>query len=57
MPDRMRVFITGASAGLGRALALHYADAGAVLGLVARRREMLRDVASALRPRTAFPMS
>ena len=50
----MRVFITGASAGLGRALALHYADAGAVLGLVARRREMLRDVASALRVPTAL---
>ena len=34
----MRVFITGASSGLGRALALGYAAQGAILGLVARRR-------------------
>jgi short-subunit dehydrogenase len=42
----MRVFITGASAGLGRALALQYAAQGAVLGLTARRVEALRAVAS-----------
>jgi short-subunit dehydrogenase len=43
----MRVFITGASAGLGRALALHYAKQGAALGLVARREDALRAVAAA----------
>lgn len=39
-----RVFITGASTGLGRGLALHYAKPGAVLGLVARRRELLDEL-------------
>lgn len=42
----MRVFVTGASTGLGRALSLHYARRGATLGLVARRREALETVAS-----------
>lgn len=32
-----RVFITGASSGLGAALALHYASRGATLGLLGRR--------------------
>ncbi len=37
-----RIFITGASSGLGEALARHYAQQGAVLGLVARRSEALQ---------------
>lgn len=45
----MRVFITGASAGLGRALALRYAAAGATLGLAARRRTDLEALASETR--------
>jgi NAD(P)-dependent dehydrogenase (short-subunit alcohol dehydrogenase family) len=36
-----RVFITGASSGIGAALAREYAARGAVLGLLARRRDML----------------
>lgn len=37
----MRVFITGASSGIGEALAVEYASRGAVLGLVARRSGVL----------------
>ena len=40
----MRVFITGASSGIGAALAAHYAARGARLGLVARRAETLAEV-------------
>lgn len=42
----LRVFITGASSGLGAALARHYAQQGATLGLVARRADALRQLAS-----------
>ncbi len=38
------VFITGASSGIGRALALELARRGASVGLVARRAEMLREI-------------
>lgn len=44
----LRVFITGASSGIGAALARHYAGQGACLGLVARRREVLADLAAEL---------
>jgi short-subunit dehydrogenase len=47
-PAPLRVFITGASSGIGAALARHYAGRGAILGLVARRAEALREVAAAL---------
>ncbi len=43
-----RVFITGASSGIGAALARHYAARGALLGLVARREEALRSLADTL---------
>ncbi|MBU4612970.1 SDR family oxidoreductase [Achromobacter sp. GG226] len=44
----MHVFITGASSGIGRALAQRYASQGATLGLVARREESLNQLASGL---------
>jgi short-subunit dehydrogenase len=43
------VFVTGASSGIGAALARHYAARGAVLGLAARRREELGQLAAGLR--------
>ncbi|HEY8608588.1 MAG TPA: SDR family oxidoreductase [Noviherbaspirillum sp.] len=43
-----RVFITGASSGIGAALAQRYAEEGAVLGLVARRRPQLQQLADTL---------
>ena len=48
----MKVFITGASSGIGEALARHYAGNGATLGLFARRDAELARVAAALAPAT-----
>ncbi len=42
------VFITGASSGLGRALAAEYAAQGARLGLLGRRRDQLQALADSL---------
>ncbi|MEC5215245.1 short-subunit dehydrogenase [Actimicrobium sp. GrIS 1.19] len=47
-PIAQRVFITGASSGLGAALARAYAQQGAILGLVARRRELLGELVASL---------
>lgn len=44
----MAVFITGASSGLGAALAKQYAAQGHTLGLLARRRDRLHELASSL---------
>lgn len=53
----MRLFLTGASSGLGEALARHYASSGAVLGLAARRAGHLETLARSL-PGTcvAYPL-
>jgi len=48
----MKVFLTGASSGIGEALARHYAGAGATLGLFARRETELARLASMLAPAT-----
>ena len=48
----MQVFLTGASSGLGAALARRYAGEGATLGLVARREAELARLAASLAPAT-----
>lgn len=48
MHDSQSVFITGASSGIGRALALFYAARGARLGVLARRAEALQALAGEL---------
>ena len=49
LPSARKVFITGASSGIGHALAEHYAAQGVVLGLVARRGELLNAQADTLK--------
>ncbi|KHK54537.1 capsular biosynthesis protein [Burkholderia sp. A9] len=55
MPSResRHIVITGASAGIGRALALRYASPGVVMGLIGRDDARLADVAAACRARGA----
>jgi short-subunit dehydrogenase len=48
------IVITGATRGLGRALALRYARAGVTLGLLGRDRQALYEVAEACRARGAI---
>jgi hypothetical protein len=53
VPGRpLKVFITGASSGLGAALAKHYGAQGARLGLIGRKREALAAVADGLDARS-----
>lgn len=49
MAGAPRVFITGASSGIGQALARFYAEKGAVLGLAARREDQLDALADSLK--------
>ncbi|MDB5815340.1 MAG: short-chain dehydrogenase [Rhodocyclales bacterium] len=44
----LRIFLTGASSGIGEALARHYAVQGAHIGLVARRGDMLTSLCASL---------
>lgn len=48
MDQRLKVVVTGASDGIGAAIAREYAARGATLGLMARRQEQLRALASSL---------
>jgi short-subunit dehydrogenase len=48
MVPGQKVIITGASSGIGRALALEYASRGATLGLIARRGDLLVQLAASL---------
>jgi len=49
-----RIFITGASTGIGAALARHYAGSDTVIGLFARRRDLLEQLAAGLPGRNAI---
>ena len=48
MPDTLRVVITGASSGIGAALAKLYSSDGAIVGLVARRKNLLDSLVAEL---------
>lgn len=54
MPVPQKVFITGASSGIGAALARHYAERGATLGLAARRAAQLQTLADSLSTRVCI---
>jgi short-subunit dehydrogenase len=50
----VRVFITGASSGIGESLARHYASADSRIGLAARRQELLENLSATLPGQTSI---
>jgi short-subunit dehydrogenase len=57
MAAPLKVFISGASSGIGEALVRHYAAQGATLGLAARRLEQLQQLAASLTaPASVYPL-
>ena len=48
----LKVFITGASSGIGQALAEYYAKEGAIIGLAARRQDLLNTLQDSLTTET-----
>lgn len=55
--DGKVVLVTGASAGIGRAAALAFADEGATVVLVARRLAILEELATTMRGSTHVPIA
>lgn len=57
MRELRRVVVTGASSGLGAALARHYSVRGATVALIARREALLRELAASLpHPVAVYPV-
>ncbi len=57
MKAPLKVFISGASSGIGEALARHYAEQGATLGLAARRPDLLQQLAAEFSsPVSVYPL-
>ena len=50
----LKIFITGASSGIGQALAQYYAKEGAIIGLAARRADLLTKLKDSLPTETAI---
>ena len=50
------ILITGGGTGLGRSMALRFAELGANIFLVARREEPLKETAEAIREREPAPL-